>query len=786
LHLSKVIGKHKTVIGALGLTALLLPVIIYGLIFPETFPDQPVSAYISGTPDTVVPGTPASVDLGVSQPIPSRVNLDIVMCIDVSGSMDDPIPGEVPGVTDPSKLDAAKYAMEILLNTSEEGDRIGIVKYSWNQFGTGSPRWWFDDDAINVTSGLLYQNDTTLLQEIRNLGASGWTDIYAGLNESLEMSLEADIRANTLRVIILLTDGAHNHGPYGIYGNTSLTWNSSRDPFGNLIPASWTVDDYNGGSGPGGAHNYTGFLTYENTTYNILSPVLYAKRSGIPIYTIGFADASAGAIEYDPDFLGNISEATKARFFAAEDTFSLVNAFLKIRDQAAGWSNIQETDDIVSGDGFVDATWFDVTETTDKIKVVLNWNDTSADLGLILRRPDGNVIVPEENATSNMVYDVSGTPSYVVIELPMLGNWTFAVNATNITGDVRYFVMSSEFIPPLEISEITEPQVSEDQTEITFNITLTNTNANKTLENIQVSLNTTLNYMVSLEGFSLTPGQTADLMVNINTSIVLLKNVTINEFTVVEVRSGEGYFDAVGMKLSLSSEVPDKAIGGTLPGEEKGIIESLPNWYAAVIAAIAAGAILGLLAIYIKIKEIQFLNFLERFQETFGSRSRRIAETLAAMGAVGVSEREVRHALDESTSADEFKEKIEEKSGKPLSVEEFIVVSSGVEDLDRLRVQLEKVYGVTIPAEEFQDVVSSSKSLEDMRKKLEAVVGATITEEQFILIVSGEIMEVVEMQEMFAKLAKPEIPEVAMGPILSIEDIDIEGFRKKMRELFKP
>ncbi|MEX2738083.1 MAG: hypothetical protein Q6356_003325, partial [Candidatus Wukongarchaeota archaeon] len=108
------------------------------------------------------------------------------------------------------------------------------------------------------------------------------------------------------------------------------------------------------------------------------------------------------------------------------------------------------------------------------------------------------------------------------------------------------------------------------------------------------------------------------------------------------------------------------------------------------------------------------------------------------------------------------------------------------EDLDRLRVQLEKVYGVTIPAEEFQDVVSSSKSLEDMRKKLEAVVGATITEEQFILIVSGEIMEVVEMQEMFAKLAKPEIPEVTMGPILSIEDIDIEGFRKKMRELFKP
>ncbi|MEX2738055.1 MAG: hypothetical protein Q6356_003185, partial [Candidatus Wukongarchaeota archaeon] len=94
MHLTKVIGKNKTAIGALGLTALILPIIIYGLIFPETFPDQPVSAYISGTPDTVIPGTPASVDLGIAQPIPSRVNLDIVMVIDVSGSMQT---GQIPG-----------------------------------------------------------------------------------------------------------------------------------------------------------------------------------------------------------------------------------------------------------------------------------------------------------------------------------------------------------------------------------------------------------------------------------------------------------------------------------------------------------------------------------------------------------------------------------------------------------------------------------------------------------------------------------------------------------------
>jgi len=790
LTLIKVIGKHKTAVGALGLTALLLPVIIFGIIFPDAFPDRDVAAYISGTPDTVVPGTPASVDLGLSQPIPSRVNLDVVMVIDVSGSMQT---GQIPGGSPFGiyKIDAAQYAMETLINSSEEGDRIGIVAFSnWASLEVEFPDLtfpvspWFGNDAINLTNDILYINSSDNLQALyaatdRVDDLDGWTDVYAGLYKGLDMLLAAESRPNTLRTIILLTDGKHNHGPYSEYGNYSGSQGSDyRDPEYNSIPSSWVVDYFTPNVG-----NYTGFIGYNETTP--FSPVLNASMNGISVNTIGLAHTG---VQYDPAFLGNISQVGGGEFFEANNTFSLVNAFLKIREQAAGWSNFHEIDDtsLISQGDFINATWFNVTETTDKIKVILNWNDTSADLDLVLYAPNGDVIIPEVYAPSNMIYNVTGAPSYVIIENPMLSNWTFAVNGTNVSGQIRYFVMASEFIPPLEISEITTPLVSEDLTKITFNVTLKNTNANKTLENIQILLNTTLNYSVSSGGFSLTPGQTIVLSVNINSSIVLLENVTIDEFTLVEVKSGEGYFDAVGMRLSLSSDVDDTDIPGTLPGKEKGLIESLPGWYAFVAAAIAAGAVLGVLAIYIKIKEIQFLNFLERFKEAFGGRSRRIAEGLAAMGAVGVSEREVRRAMDESTSADEFKERIEERTGTALSVEEFVLLSAGVASLDALRVQLEKVYGKSIPAEEFQDIVSTSKSLEDMRKKLEAVMGVTITEEMFISIVSGDIMEVTEMQEMFAKLVKPEVVEVIKEPIVSIEEIDIEGFRRKMRELFKP
>ena len=70
------------------------------------------------------------------------------------------------------------------------------------------------------------------------------------------------------------------------------------------------------------------------------------------------------------------------------------------------------------------------------------------------------------------------------------------------------------------------------------------------------------------------------------------------------------------------------------------------------------------------------------------------------------------------------------------------------------------------------------------RLELELVVRIPITKKLLIWIISGEIIEVAEIQEMFAKLVKaPEMPKL---PIISIEDIDIEGFRRKMRELLKP
>lgn len=66
----------------------------------------------------------------------NRVHCDIVLVIDVSGSMASPAP--LPDVTDQSEkeagglsiLDLTKHAARTILETMKDGDRLGIVTFS--------------------------------------------------------------------------------------------------------------------------------------------------------------------------------------------------------------------------------------------------------------------------------------------------------------------------------------------------------------------------------------------------------------------------------------------------------------------------------------------------------------------------------------------------------------------------------------------------------------------------------------------------------------------------------
>ncbi|GAA3778286.1 gliding motility-associated C-terminal domain-containing protein [Flavobacterium ginsengiterrae] len=143
------------------------------------------------------------VDITGANPITR--NSDVILAIDISGSMGNTISGDFK-----TSMDYAKDAALAFLNQAKANpqNRIAIVAYS---------------TTASLKIGLTYLNATGVTQitnQINALQATNSTNIYAGIVRS-ETELETNGRfdCSTARAIILLTDGIAN--VTGTSGNTS-------------------------------------------------------------------------------------------------------------------------------------------------------------------------------------------------------------------------------------------------------------------------------------------------------------------------------------------------------------------------------------------------------------------------------------------------------------------------------------------------------------------------------------------------------------------------------------
>jgi len=117
------------------------------------------------------------------------VLLDIVMAIDRSGSMSDPIPGDPYNKIYYAKEAACNFIDRLNATT----DRVGFVT-----FGTVS----------NVEVEITYDHDY-VKTKINNLVPSGWTNIGDGINDT-NIQFVTHGRDEALWVMILLSDGKAN------------------------------------------------------------------------------------------------------------------------------------------------------------------------------------------------------------------------------------------------------------------------------------------------------------------------------------------------------------------------------------------------------------------------------------------------------------------------------------------------------------------------------------------------------------------------------------------------
>lgn len=124
---------------------------------------------------------------------------DIVLCIDVSGSMNAPADKQTNNEqTGLSVLDVLKYSSNVIINSCNEKQRIGIVKFS------------SEGVVVKPLTVINEANKRDLMASIEILSPEGSTNLYDGIIKS--WSLFDSSQCNK-KSIILFTDGEPNMDP---------------------------------------------------------------------------------------------------------------------------------------------------------------------------------------------------------------------------------------------------------------------------------------------------------------------------------------------------------------------------------------------------------------------------------------------------------------------------------------------------------------------------------------------------------------------------------------------
>lgn len=141
----------------------------------------------------------------------SRAPVDIIVCLDVSGSMDG------------SKLDLCKTTLELLIRELSSSDRFGLVTFG-------------SDVALEIPVRMLSnKNKDIALKKIKKLTTRGCTNMSGGIAMAAQQIKSID-SPHKVQTVFLLTDGQANQGISDRAGIVKLTKNCLVSNNENNIP----------------------------------------------------------------------------------------------------------------------------------------------------------------------------------------------------------------------------------------------------------------------------------------------------------------------------------------------------------------------------------------------------------------------------------------------------------------------------------------------------------------------------------------------------------------------
>ncbi|MHA2277678.1 MAG: vWA domain-containing protein, partial [Candidatus Kariarchaeaceae archaeon] len=633
-----------------------------------------------------------------SQSAPPLIDSDIILVVDTSGSMG--------GV----RMDTAKQAISNLvgavnqsasLNTTD--DRVALVTFAASQ---GDSNWANDASMETI---LDYVTNQTHLDDIISkteaLSTGGGTDIWAGLNVSLQILLNSKRSTPSLQSIILLTDGVHQAGP-------------------------WSTDVQNG--------NYTGFMRFPNIDSAFSgtaqengpsseSPIVVARRNGVKIYTIGIFDENT--FEFDQNFLMNISRdedyGTYGDFFIGNDSLSITESFLKARDAASGWVEVLHNETQVSGSGMMEIFNLNVTNSIRRLKWDINWNNTLNDFNLTITDPSGTISDLLNSSLDNINIILNQRPKSIIIDFPAMGVWKFEISWFNISTQEEIKTRLASYEPPILIESVSQLNITTSQIidnltigsdSILFGLEVTNRNPVFSYHNItaELILNSTLFNYTSIW----TPSFYSQL--NVNDTLNFEANITLHEPVLIEgellflINSSEGYFDAYSQPLSLDFRINSEnvVIESYLENQTISILENqtivvLENvivytvedvteistdfntetgytynrtvfnaikWIGLIASFMVLSAIF---ALYIQSQELKLRSLSTKFGRSLFRDKSNVEATLSRAG-VNVSQISIDDELADISSLSEFSIRIFQRTGIRLSPEDLIETASGL------------------------------------------------------------------------------------------------------------
>ena len=745
------------------------------------------------------------------QPAPPLIGMDAVLCIDLSGSMDQ------------ARMDITKAAIHNFLDVLKRSenitqDRVALVTY----YGSRDSDW-YNDSTIEV--GLDFINDSAHLEALRNktdeLQAKTsiddyWTDIWAGLNYSLDILLDNPRGSPSLKFILLLTDGEHNTGPWG-----------------------YDVDVNN---------NYTGFLKLrpnESSRYNTpredgpnsSNPILQARANDVKIYSIGMQLTTA----FEEEFLQQISEnpenGTGGKYFDGDDTFNLTEAFIRARDEASGWNAVKINYTTIEGNGNHQLFSFNVTKDIRRLKWDLNWNDSSVDFNLTVIDPNGTVIDITTNITENIIPVTLQQPKTIILDFPMLGIWQFNISWINIPspGELIKGRLSS-YNPPIFIESITQfnsttfngtqfplsPKISyniasEDNTQpfpSSISFKLTDSNEKGTFSNQSVFFtvnvtnknplytyhNITPYVLANFTDFNVSTIWNPPIAENITTNetISFLFNLTFLEPTLLQgtiyfkVNCSEGYYDAVAQGVSLDYRVTTKyetiittitssgyelrtqttVVLGTTNvlqyAYNRQVFDTL-KWLGFFTTL---ALLMSFLGVYIMSQAYHLKNLADKFRGRFFTDQSALEMALQREG-ITLAPADLSSVMMEADDLDRLGQSIFDLTGKQLSPEDLIRIASGT-NIEKIAERISFITGMSV--DEIITHLRDAPSIDALIEQLQ------LDSDRFLNIIARD-EDVLNFQNRISNLISPVRREIS--GIRIYDDFNVEQFRSRLREEFR-